>query len=59
MSPTLIGAESERAGQKLIGRLKGLWRAPVGNYWVLYTVEAGGVIGRATHRAVAYRRWRE
>lgn len=54
---TLIGAEPERAGKKLVGRLEGLWSARVGNYRVLYTVEAGGVIVRAIrHRAVAYRR---
>ncbi len=53
---TLIGAEPERAGKELVGRLRGLWSARVGNYRVLYTVEAGGVIVRAIrHRAVAYR----
>jgi len=52
---TGIGAEPERAGKKLVGRLEGLWSARVGNYRVLYTVEAGGVIVRAVrHRAVAY-----
>ena len=56
---TLIGAEPERTGKKLVGRLEGLWSARVGNYRVLYTVEVGGVIVRAIrHRAVAYRRRR-
>ncbi|MBA3421530.1 MAG: type II toxin-antitoxin system RelE/ParE family toxin [Thermoleophilaceae bacterium] len=56
---TLIGAEPERAGKKLVGRLEGLWSARVGNYRVLYTVEAGRVIVRVIrHRAVAYRRRR-
>ncbi|MEK6278145.1 MAG: type II toxin-antitoxin system RelE/ParE family toxin [Actinomycetota bacterium] len=56
---TLIGAEPERAGKELVGRLEGLWSARVGNYRVLYTVEVGGVIVRAIrHRAVAYRRRR-
>lgn len=56
---TLIGAEPERAGKKLVGRLEGLWSARVGNYRVLYTVEARRVIVRAIrHRAVAYRRRR-
>jgi mRNA interferase RelE/StbE len=53
---TSIGAEPERAGKKLVGRLEGLWSARVGNYRVLYTVEPGQVIVRAIrHRAVAYR----
>lgn len=56
---TLIGAEPERAGKMLVGRLEGLWSARVGNYRVLYTIETGGVIIRAIrHRAVAYRRRR-
>ncbi|MGH2848492.1 MAG: type II toxin-antitoxin system RelE family toxin [Thermoleophilaceae bacterium] len=55
----LIGAEPEREEKRLVGRLEGLWSARVGNYRVLYTVEAGGVIVRAIrHRAVAYRRRR-
>lgn len=56
---TLIGAELERPGKQLVGRLAGLWSARVGNYRVLYTVEVGGVIVRAIrHHAVAYRRRR-
>ena len=56
---TLIGAEPERAGKRLVGRLEGLWSTRVGNYRVLYTTESGGVIVRAIrHRAVAYRRRR-
>jgi len=56
---TLIGAEPERTGKRLVGRLEGLWSARVGNYRVLYTVEAGGAIVRAIrHRAIAYRRRR-
>ena len=56
---TSIGAEPERSGKKLVGRLEGLWSARVGNYRVLYTVEAGRAIVRAIrHRAVAYRRRR-
>ncbi len=55
----LIGAEPERTGKKLVGRLDGLWSARVGNYRVLYTIEARGVVLRAIrHRAVAYRRGR-
>ncbi|MCP9488932.1 MAG: type II toxin-antitoxin system RelE/ParE family toxin [Solirubrobacteraceae bacterium MAG38_C4-C5] len=55
----VIGAEPERAGKKLVGRLDGLWSARVGNYKVLYTVESGGVVVRAIrHRAVTYRRGR-
>lgn len=56
---TLIGIEPERVGRKLVGRLEGLWSARVGNYRVLYTIEAGTVVVRAIrHRAVAYRRGR-
>jgi len=52
----LIGAEPERGGKQLVGRLEGLWSARVGNYRVLYTVEARTVIVRAIrHRAAAYR----
>lgn len=54
-----IGADPEHAGKQLVGRLKGLWSARVGNYRVLYTVEAGTVVVRAIrHHAVAYRRRR-
>ena len=54
-----VGADPERAGRQLVGRLKGLWSARVGNYRILYTVEARTVIVRAIrHRAVAYRRQR-
>ena len=52
---TEIGAEPERAGKQLVGRLRGLWSARVGGYRVLYTIEDGGVTIRAIrHRAVAY-----
>lgn len=50
-----IGLDPEGAGKQLVGRLRGLWSARVGNYRVLYTIEAGAVIVRdARHRAVAY-----
>jgi mRNA interferase RelE/StbE len=50
-----IGLEPEKAGKPLVGRLRGLWSARIGNYRVLYTIEAGAVIVRAIrHRAVAY-----
>lgn len=52
-----IGVEPEQAGKQLVGRLRGLWSARVGNYRVLYTIEDGLVIIRAIrHRAVAYGR---
>jgi mRNA interferase RelE/StbE len=52
-----IAGEPAKAGKQLVGRLKGLWSARVGNYRVLYTVEGRTVIVRAVrHRAVAYRR---
>jgi mRNA interferase RelE/StbE len=54
-----IGLEPEQAGKQLVGRLRGLWSARVGNYRVLYTIEDGGAIVRAIrHRAVAYSRRR-
>ena len=52
----LISREPETAGKQLVGRMKGLWSARVGNYRVLYTIEASQSIIRAIrHRAVAYR----
>lgn len=54
-----IGIAPETAGKQLVGRLRGLWSARVGNYRVLYTIEDQGVIIRAIrHRAVAYPRRR-
>ena len=53
---TLVEGDPEGVGKRLVGRMKGLWSARVGNYRILYTVERGGVIVRAIrHRAVAYR----
>jgi len=50
-----IEADPEAAGKALLGALRGLRSARVGNYRVLYTIEASGVIVRAIrHRAVAY-----
>lgn len=50
-----IAIEPELSGKRLVGRLEGLWSARVGNYRVLYTIEAEGVIVRAVrHRGVAY-----
>ena len=52
---TLSAIDPKTTGRHLIGRLSGLWSARVGNYRVLYTIEAGGVIVRAIrHRGVAY-----
>jgi len=51
-----IAVDPETVGKELVGKLRGLWSARVGNYRVLYTVERTGVIVRAIrHRAVAYR----
>jgi mRNA interferase RelE/StbE len=56
-SLVLIELEPEAMGKRLVGRMKGLWSARVGNYRVLYTIEQSGVIVRGIrHRAVAYRR---
>jgi mRNA interferase RelE/StbE len=58
---TLLAANPSEIGKELRGRLEGLWAARVGNYRILYTIEAGGsrVIVRAIrHRAVVYRRRR-
>jgi len=53
----LIELEPEAMGKRLVGRMKGLWSARVGNYRVLHTIEQNGVIVRAIrHRAVAYHR---
>ena len=52
-----IALEPEAEGKELIGRLRGLWSARVGNYRVLYTIERSGVIVRAIrHRGIAYGR---
>jgi mRNA interferase RelE/StbE len=61
---TMIGLDPTAAGKPLVGRLRGLWSARVGNYRVLYTVDesAGSmrVIVRAIrHRAVAYQTRRD
>jgi len=51
-----IAVHPKAAGKELVGRLRGLWSARVGNYRVLYTVERKGVIVRSIrHRAFAYR----
>jgi mRNA interferase RelE/StbE len=57
---TMIGADPTIAGKSLIGRLRGLWSARVGNYRVLYTIEQGTgsrrvIVRSIRHRAVAYR----
>jgi mRNA interferase RelE/StbE len=52
-----IAREPEASGKALVGRLRGLWSARVGNYRVLYTIEGPTVIVRSIrHRAVAYER---
>ena len=53
----VIAVDPEEEGKELVGRLRGLWSARVGNYRVLYTIERDGVIVRAIrHRGVAYGR---
>lgn len=57
---TALGLDPEGLGKPLLGRLRGRWSAPVGNYRVLYTVEESAGSWRVTvravrHRAVAYR----
>ena len=55
-SLALIERDPEAIGKRLVGRMKGLWSAPVGNYRILYTIARKEVIVRAIrHRAVAYR----
>lgn len=56
----MLGADPSSAGKPLIGRLRGLWSARIGNYRILYTVEEGRGSTRVTvrairHRGVAYR----
>lgn len=54
-----IGVDPQAAGKQLVGRLRGLWSARVGNYRVLYTTEDQAVTIRSIrHRAVAYGRRR-
>jgi len=54
-----LAVDHESAGKPLVGRLRGLWSARVGNYRVLYTVEPSEIVVRAIrHRAVAYPRRR-
>jgi mRNA-degrading endonuclease RelE of RelBE toxin-antitoxin system len=49
-----IQLDPERAGKRLVGRMRGLWAARVGGYRVLYTVGPTGVIVRSIrHRGVA------
>lgn len=60
---TEIEADPFSAGKQLLGRLKGVWSARVGNYRILYTIEGSArsprVIVRAIrHRAVAYQQKR-
>lgn len=51
----LISREPEAAGKQLVGRMKGLWSARVGNYRILYTIDQNHIIIRAIrHRAIAY-----
>jgi mRNA interferase RelE/StbE len=53
----LIALEPEAMGNRLVGRLAGIWSARAGSYRVPYTIERSGVVVRAVrHRAVAYRR---
>jgi len=54
-----IALEPEAEGKELVGRLRGLWSARVGNYRVLCTIERRGVIVRAIrHGGVAHGRGR-
>jgi mRNA-degrading endonuclease RelE of RelBE toxin-antitoxin system len=55
---TLIAADPEQMGKRLLGRLAGLRSTRVGNYRVLYTIESGPIVRSIGHRAVAYRRRR-
>jgi mRNA-degrading endonuclease RelE of RelBE toxin-antitoxin system len=56
---TVLEADPAEMGKQLRGRLRGPWSCRVGNYRILYTIEATGdrsrVIVRAIrHRGVAY-----
>lgn len=58
---TDLESDPEGAGKALLGRLRGLWSARVGNYRILYTIEGSRrsprVIVRAIrHRSTAYGR---
>ena len=57
---TDLEIDPEAVGKPLLGRLKGLWSARVGNYRIIYSVEGSSrsptVIVRAIkHRSTAYR----
>jgi mRNA-degrading endonuclease RelE of RelBE toxin-antitoxin system len=54
-----LGIEPRFMGRPLLGRLRPLWSARVGNYRILYTLEGADgnervVVRAIRHRAVAY-----
>jgi mRNA interferase RelE/StbE len=56
---TEIEADPYSAGKQLLGRLKGIWSARIGNYRVLYTIEGRRrsqrvIVRGIRHRAVVY-----
>jgi len=58
-----LGTEPRLTGRPLLGRLRPLWSARVGNYRILYTLEGPHgkervVVRAIRHRAVAYGRRR-
>lgn len=61
---TDIEADPYSAGKELLGRLKGIWSARVGNYRILYTIEGSRrsprvIVRVIKHRGVVYRQRRE
>ena len=43
------------AGKELVGRLRGLWSARVGNYRILYTIEGSEAAPRVIVRSIRHR----
>lgn len=58
---TELEIDPEGGGKPLLGRLRGLWSARIGNYRLIYSIEGTSrspkVIVRAIkHRSIAYKR---
>lgn len=49
---TDLESDPEATGKLLMGRLKGLWSARVGNYRVIYSIEKSGHSSRVFLRAI-------
>lgn len=52
---TDLESDPQSAGKPLMGRLKGLWSARVGNYRIIYSIEKKGRSPRVIVRAIRHR----